>query len=246
MTVRNRLLLQLADDERDALIARATREQPRIGEVLQEVGASPDAVYFPETGVGSIVAVMEDGTMTEAASVGIEGFLGATLLTGSERSATRIVWQVPGEAYRLPADDFHAMLGTGSLGPVLLRSLQNVMDQMTQVAGCNRRHPLIARAARWLLMTDDRVDGTEFRLTHEFLATMIGADRPRVTLAARSLQQAGLLTYHRGVVRILDRTGLEDVACECYRVIAKMFPGLDESGRPERRRAAGGTAAAAV
>lgn len=244
MTVRNRLLLELSETDRDAVIARSTLLELRIGDVIQEVGSASEAAYFPESGLGSIVAVMEDGTMTEAASVGMDGFLGATLLTGTDRSATRIVWQVPGAAYRLPAADFRELLGTGTLTTVLLRSLQCLMDQMTQVAGCNRRHQLVARAARWLLMTDDRVEGPEFRLTHEFLATMIGADRPRVTLAARSLQQAGLLTYHRGVVRILDRTGLEDVACECYTVIARMFPGLDESGRPARRRAGGGTAAA--
>ncbi len=220
--------MQLPASERSAVLQRATLVSIAVGDLIQEVGAVAEHVYFPESGLGSIVAVMDDGTMTEAASVGVDGFLGTTVLVGAERSSARVVWQVPGDAYRIPADEIRALLRKGTMAAVLLRFLQSLMDQMSQVAGCNRRHPLAARAARWLLMTGDRVVGPEFRLTHEFLATMLGADRPRVTLAARSLQQAGLITYHRGLVRILDRPGLVEVACECYRVLARDFPGLRE------------------
>jgi CRP-like cAMP-binding protein len=111
-----------------------------------------------------------------------------------------------------------------------------IMDQMAQVAGCNRRHIIVERAARWLLMTHDRVDGDRFLLTHEFLATMLGAGRPKVTLAAQRLQAAGLITYRRGVVTIEDRHGLERAACECYRVLARSFPA------PESQEAAAASA----
>ncbi len=163
--------------------------------------------------------------MTEAASVGIEGFFGSTLVLGRERSVTRSVWQVPGTTYRIAASDLLELLRDGPLQSVLLRSVQDAMDQMSQVAGCNRRHPLSSRAARWLLMTQDRVPDGEFKLTHEFLATMLGADRPRVTLAAKALQEAGLIQYRRGVVRVTDREGLEEAACECYAILARIFPG---------------------
>jgi CRP-like cAMP-binding protein len=221
----NRLLLELPSSELGRFLERAELLDLPVGALLQEVQEPATHAYFPETGVGSVVAVMDDGSMTEAASIGKEGFFGSTLVVGSDRSVTRSVWQVPGEAYRIAAADLRELLVDGRLHGILLRSLQDAMDQMSQVAGCNRRHPLSARAARWLLMTQDRVPDGEFKLTHEFLATMLGADRPRVTLAAKALQEAGLIQYRRGVVRVTDREGLEEAACECYTILARIFPG---------------------
>src|SRR5439155_18129566 len=188
--------------------------------ILQETLSAPAFAYFPEDGLGSVVAVMEDGSMVEAASVGRDGFVGASLYLGAARSTARVIWQVPGEAYRIPAEAFLDLIAEGRFGDSLAGYLQQMQDQMTQVAGCNRRHTIERRAARWLLMTHDRVSGDQFLLTHEFLATMLGAGRPKVTIAAQKLQQAGLISYRRGVVSIRDRAGLERAACECYRVIA--------------------------
>jgi hypothetical protein len=163
--------------------------------------------------------MMEDGSMVEGASVGVDGFVGSTLVLGVETSLTRIIWQVPGDAYRIPAAAFARLCAEGRFGTALTGYLQHVLDQTTQVAGCNRRHTIIARAARWLLTTHDRTEGDTFILTQEFLATMLGVNRPKVTLAAQRLQAAGYITYRRGRITILDRAGLESASCECYRLL---------------------------
>jgi hypothetical protein len=196
-----------------------------VGDIVQEAMAPPTHVLFPNDGLGSFVAMMEDGSMVEAASVGIDGFIGATVVLGADISTGRVIWQVPGSAYRIPVGPFLKLFQDGRFGSVLGVYLQQMIDQMTQVAGCNRRHVIVARAARWLLMTHDRAVGDQFLLTHEFLATMLGAGRPKVTLAAQHLQEAGLISYRRGMVTVRDRAGLEAASCECYSVLARAFPG---------------------
>ena len=138
LTVRNRLLMQLPAAERSAVLQRATLVSIAVGDLIQEVGSVAEHVYFPESGLGSIVAVMDDGTMTEAASVGVDGFLGTTVLLGAERSSARVVWQVPGDAYRIPADDIRALLRKGTMAAVLLRFLQSLMDQMSRSSAPSR------------------------------------------------------------------------------------------------------------
>jgi CRP-like cAMP-binding protein len=192
--------------------------------VLQEPHRFPEYAWFPEDGLASIVAVMEDGSTVEAASTGLDGFVGHPLLLGAT-STTRVIWRVPGTAYRIPGDAFLGLAADGAARQLLLTYIQAALDQMAQVAGCNRRHSLVRRAARWLLMTHDRVEGDTFLLTQEFLATMLGAGRPKVTVAAQKLQATGLIAYRRGKVEIRDRAGLEDAACDCYVVLAATFPG---------------------
>lgn len=209
-----------------------------VGTVLQEPGVPPAQAYFPEDGLGSYVAVMEDGSMVEAASVGYEGFIGVPLVLGAATSTGGVIWQVPGAAYRIQAPEFTALLRGGRFGGRLGLFIQQLADQMTQVAACNRRHRIVQRAARWLLMTHDRVSGDQFLLTQEFLATMLGAGRPKVTIAAQQLQQAGLIAYQRGVVTIRDRAGLEQATCECYRIVAVSFPGRSDLKAGGRRAAA--------
>lgn len=196
-----------------------------VGVVVQEPPHPSDHAYFPNGGLGSVVAVMDDGSMTEAAVIGIDGFVGAPLALGATRATTRILWQVAGEAYRIPAEPFVTLLQAGCFGGTLNRYIQELSDQMAQTAGCNRRHTISQRAARWLLMTGDRVDGGQFTLTQEFLALMLGVGRPKVTLAAQKLQHDGLIAYRRGVVTIRDRAGLEATACECYHLLAATYPG---------------------
>jgi CRP-like cAMP-binding protein len=225
MNVRNRLLLELSVEDCDAVLARAEFVQLAVGTILQEAHNEAEFAYFPNDGLASIVALMADGSMTEGASVGRDGFIGSTLVLGTRHSTARVIWQVPGSAYRIPAPAFLEMNEQGIFGGRLLGFLQEALDQTTQVAACNRRHTILQRAARWLLMVHDRVDGTTFMLTQEFLATMLGVGRPKVTLAAQGLQRAGLISYRRGVVSVLDRKGLEQLACECYGVLAGTYPG---------------------
>jgi CRP-like cAMP-binding protein len=196
-----------------------------VGTVVQEPPRPSDHAYFPNGGLGSLVAVMDDGSMTEAAVIGIDGFVGMPLALGATRATTRILWQVAGEAYRIPAEQFMVLVEDGRFARTLNVYMQELSDQMAQTAGCNRRHSISQRAARWLLMTGDRVDGGQFTLTQEFLALMLGVGRPKVTLAAQKLQQDGLIAYRRGVVSIRDRAGLETTACECYALLAATYPG---------------------
>jgi CRP-like cAMP-binding protein len=231
MTVRNRLLRELPAADRDAILAKAELVPMQIGSILQEPMVPPTHAYFPEDGLGSTVAVMDDGSMVEAASVGLDGFIGMPLALGIPASSARVIWQVPGSAYRIEAGAFQELIRDGRFHTVLAIYLQQIADQMTQVAGCNRRHSIARRAARWLVMTHDRVEGDRFTLTQEFLAAMLGAGRPKVTVAAQELQRAGLITYQRGVVTVTDREGLERAACECYAVLAKAFPGGEIAAR---------------
>lgn len=225
MNVKNRLLLDLPADNCEAVLARAELVPLAVGAILQEVQHEAEFAYFPNDGLASIVALMGDGSMVEGASVGRDGFIGSTLVLGVRHSTARVIWQVPGSAYRIPAAAFLEMIEQGHFGRRLHAFIQESMDQTTQVAGCNRRHSIAQRAARWLLMVHDRVDGASFTLTQELLATMLGVGRPKVTLAAQRLQRAGMISYRRGVVSVLDRLGLEKLACECYGVLAGTYPG---------------------
>jgi CRP-like cAMP-binding protein len=225
LETRNRLLLRLPQADRAAILANAERVPLAIGDVLVDETIPLTHAYFPDSGLASFVAVMEDGSMVEAASVGRDGFVGMILLHRSAHSRTRVVWQVPGAAWAIPAETFVDLAEEGRFGRTLDLFQQELLEQMAQVAGCNRRHTIVQRAARWLLMTHDRVEGDEFELTQEFLATMLGAERPKVTLAAQRLRSAGLIWYRRSIIRVLDRPGLEAASCDCYRVIAAAYPG---------------------
>jgi CRP-like cAMP-binding protein len=222
--VRNRLLLELPPSLGQSIVDAAELVPIAVGDVLQEPSHHPEHVIFPNGGVASIVALMRDGTMIEAAIVGIDGFCGTSVMLGHP-STTRVIWQVPGDGYRIPSRTFATLVDDHGPSAPIYRYLQVLSDQMAQVAGCNRRHSIRHRAARWLLMTDDRVESDSFMLTQEFLATMLGVGRPKVTIAAQHLQDQGLIRYRRGVITITDREGLEAVSCECYQVLAGAFPG---------------------
>ena len=194
------------------------------GEVLYKVGDPIDFIYFPDGSVISLVTEMEDGRMVEAGTVGLEGIVGVQVFLGTHKSAYRVVVQVAGKASRMPANRLETLL---SQAPVLRTRFAQfsyaMMVMMSQSAGCLALHPVHERCARWLLHTADRTGGNSFRLTHEFLAAMLGVHRPTVTIAAGMLQQAGLIEYHRGRVEILDRRALLAASCECYGVITKAF-----------------------
>ncbi len=186
-----------------------------------------EAVYFIESGVGSLVNTMSDGRAAEVGTVGNEGIVGLPIVFGDERAPTSVYIQVPGEGLKLPARAFVRELSRSpTMQAVFLRYAHAFFNQVAQSAACNHFHTLQQRCCRWLLMTQDRMPGNEFLLTQEFLAMMLGVQRTGVTAAAGALQRAGLITYTRGQVVVLDRRGLKRLSCECYAVSKKEFDRL--------------------
>lgn len=224
---RNRLLASIPLAEYERLRSRAEHITFGIKMPVYEADESIAQIYFPLSGVFSLVTEMEDGTSMEVATVGNEGLVGLPAFLGSETSPLTTFSQVPGDALRLDVADFHELAGPGSgLHGAIHRYTQALFTLTAQSVACNRLHAIEARCARWLLMTHDRVQGDEYPLTHEFLAQMLGVRRASVSEVAASLQAAGLIRYQRGVVTILDRAGLEAVACECYGIIKREFDRL--------------------
>ncbi len=183
--------------------------------------------YFPLGAILSVVAQMQDGGMIEIGTIGREGTSAVPLLLGSETSANESFCQVPGKAWKMPAETFRSLLATSqSFREFLNRYLQAYVNMLGQLAACNRLHSVYERCARWLLMTGDRVGSNEFPLTHEFLAIMLGSRRAGVTVAAAILQKAGFIHYSHGTITIADRAGLEATTCECYRITTNQFGDL--------------------
>lgn len=226
---RNSLLRALPPAEYEKVMACATTVPLRLREDVIEAGEPVRYVYFPESGMLSIVKDMEDGhTSIEVGVVGREGMAGLSLFHGSATQPMRVLVQVAGEARRLTAEGFTALLAddTPTLRSVLHLFTLAVVDQASQQAACNRLHSLEQRCAKWLLTTHDHMEGQDLPLTQEFLSIMLGVRRPGVTVAAQALQAAGLIRYKRGHITIADRGGLEKIACECYRRIREDYEKL--------------------
>ncbi len=194
------------------------------GDVLAELDEGLTQVYFPEGGVVSAVSLFEDGTAVEMATTGWEGMVPASACLGADRAIARYVVQVPGSGHAMELRAFkEAMEALPSFRTALMNYAQAFLAQVFQSVACNGIHSVEERCARWLLMTRDRVETDTFRLTQEFLAEMLGVSRPAVSIVARTLQTAGLIRYSRGAVTILDRSGLEEATCECYRIIRRQY-----------------------
>jgi CRP-like cAMP-binding protein len=195
--------------------------------ILNDPGERIDFGYFPNEGMTSIVVVTHDGESVEVGLVGREGMIGASVIAGIRRAAFRAIMQIPGEGMRINIDRLEELLPSlpdfrqRANHFVLLQSLQ-----VAQIAACNRLHEVEQRLARWLLMCQDRVDSPVLPLTHEFLAQMLGAGRPTVSLACARLEEAGLITNTRGALRVVNRKALEDATCECYGAIRHFNGGL--------------------
>lgn len=185
-------------------------------------------VYFPIAGMISMVAEMDDGTQVEVGLVGREGMLGTVLLSGKTTSFAETMVQMPGAAWRMPRPAFMAALNSEvSLRQLLMLYNEALQSQVMQTAACNGRHSMDRRLARWLLMAHDRAISDELPLTQDFMAAMLGVHRPTVTVAARALQHLGVIKYNRdGRVIVLDRSGLEAAACECYGAVKRRFSDL--------------------
>jgi CRP-like cAMP-binding protein len=196
------------------------------GKVLYEPGERLEYAYFPVQGVISLVSDMEQGTV-EVGTVGREGMLGIPIMLLSESTTTRAFMQVPGHGWRCSADDLlQCMTEVPAFSRLLHRYMMALFEQVSQSVACNRLHTLEERCARWLLMVHDRVGDEVLPLKQSFLADMLGVHRPAVTLAAGSLQAAGLIRYSRGRVHILDRPALEQAACPCYQIVSESFERL--------------------
>ena len=185
--------------------------------VLHEAGGKLEFAYFPNRGLISLVVVMKDGKTAEAGIVGSEGFTGTPAAVGLNRGPLRAVVQITGDGFRVKVGPLQDTLKSAPHLQLLLNRYAAIRGmQIAQTAACNRLHGIEQRLARWLLMTQDRVDSGSLRITHDFLATMLGTDRPSVSLAAGVLQRKKLIEYTRGAVKIVNRKKLEDSACECY------------------------------
>jgi len=214
---RNLLLQGMSPEERDRLGAEFREERLDFKQTLAEQGKPVKYVYFIDSGVMSLVTDLSDGEVIETGTVGNEGLVGLPAVLGVRHSPGRALCQIPGHGFRVRAEVITAEAERGTPWFRLLLRYANFVVAMTaQGAACNRLHAVDARMSRWLLMTHDRVDGDDFPLTQEFLGLMIGAARPTVNIAGATLQKAGFIRYTRGRITVLDRTGLESAACECY------------------------------
>lgn len=196
-----------------------TRQDVRLarGEALYESGELPEHVYFPTTSVISLLYTMEDGASTEMAMVGNDGMLGLALILGGQSMPHRAISLAAGHAIRIHAAALQREFARGgALQAALLRYTQALLTQISQNAVCNRRHSMDQRLRRWLLLCLDRIASDEITMTQEFISHMLGGRRESVTLAAARLQQAGVIHYSRGHIKVLDRAALESDVCECY------------------------------
>lgn len=195
-----------------------------MGETLLEAGEQPDYVYFPTGGVISVVTALENGMRVEFASVGREGSTGVPLFLDMDNASMALVASACGSSLRMRTGDFlGAIERSPSLAAIVRRYTGTLLAFAAQMAACNSGHDVEQRCARRLLLTYDRAGDGAFPLTQEFLAQLLGVSRPSVGLAAAALQKAGLITYHRGEMSIIDRRGLENASCECYRIIREHF-----------------------
>ncbi len=217
----NMLLRSLPAAEIGRLSPHLSRQIFKQGRVLHEPGQKVDTVYFPEEGVCSIVAAMKNGSTVEVGIIGRDSFVGMPAVLGSNSSLCRSLIQISGFGHAIKAAILMdpARNSSGEIRLRLLRGVQGLLTQTAQNAACNRVHSLEERLSRWLLMCHDRMQMDDLAITHEFLAVMLGTNRSSVTLTAGILSKAGLIEYSRGRVRIVDRKGLEDAACECYSVV---------------------------
>jgi len=216
----NRLLAQLPAQDYERLAPHLKPVILKNKQVLYDVGQPINYVYFPIKAMISVVVLMENGMPAEAGLIGHEGMTGIAAILGQRTASQRNIVQSPDGALRLETKRLKDECDRGgALQGLLLGYLHSFLLQVSQTAGCNGRHRLEERLARWLLMVEDRVQSSEFFLTQEFISQMLGVYRPGVSIAAHTLHQAGLIDYQRGKIKVLNRQGLEDSACECYQAV---------------------------
>ena len=216
----NQLLDVLLKVDYDRLYPNLELVEMPLGKVLCESGDRLSHVYFPTTSIVSLLYALENGTSAEIALVGNEGMFGVQILLGGDTTPSQAVVQSAGYGYRMKAQILKNEVANG--GPVqrlLLRYTQALITQMSQTAVCNQHHSLQQQLCRWLLLSIDRLSSNDLNMTQELISNMLGVRRESVTEAAGVLQNMGLISYSRGVIKVLDRKGLEAKSCECYQVV---------------------------
>ena len=224
---RNQLLRALTGAEYHRMAEALEPVHLEVRDLVADVDAPIEYLYFPVVGVLSQVAVLDGETAVEVSTIGREGMAGLPVFLGSLTSPNRLFCQVETDALRLPAARLRSLLnGDGQLHRILHRYTQALIVFLAQNVACNRLHSTEERAARWLLSTRDRVDEDTFLLTQEFLAQMLGLRRATVSITAGLLQSAGLIQYRRGKITILDRPRLTEASCDCYHLVRSEFDRL--------------------
>ncbi len=216
----NHLLAALPSAEFEPLLAHLERVDLALGDMLYEPGSQLRHAYFPTSAIVSLHYVMASGASTESAGVGNEGVVGISLFMGGDTTSSSAVVQTAGVAYRMPAGTLLQEFNrAGLLQRLLLRYTQALMTQMAQTTVCTRHHSVEQQLCRWLLLTLDRMPSNQLVMTQELIANMLGVRREGITESAGRLQDAGVISYRRGHIAVLDRTGLETRVCECYAVV---------------------------
>lgn len=220
----NSLLAALSPTYFNRLVPALELVRLRRGEILYYPKQVIKDVYFPIRSAVSMVNIFENGSMVEVGLIGREDMVGTSLLSGDDISPHQAIVQLADNAWRMKASAFKQEVR--ELDNVTRRYMQALFTQVAQTAACNRIHPIVERLARWLLLMQDRKDSDTLHLTHEFIATMLGARRAGVSVAAGELQAAEIIRYNRGKVTILDRARMEDASCECYRIVKDEYDRL--------------------
>jgi CRP-like cAMP-binding protein len=217
---RNRLLLALPSRNLKRLMPELERISCQRGQVLMNADSSLDHVFFPDSGVVSVVAAYADGSVIEMATIGREGCTGVQAVFGAKSSSVQLLVQIPGDAVRMSRATFaRAMESTPAFRGTMYAYVHAFLEQVLVSVACNGAHSLKQRLARWLLMMRDRSDGDALPITQGLLGEMLGVHRPTITNAARELERAGLIARGRRQVTILDRPGLTKASCECYQLV---------------------------
>jgi hypothetical protein len=222
----NRLIAALPGEDYAKLAASFETVPMPLGTVIHEPESPQRFVYFPCTSIVSLLYVMRDGSSAEIAIVGNEGLIGTSLFLGVEKTPGLAVVQSGGTGVRIRAAQLQQGESTTKLRHLALRYSQALFTQMAQTAVCNRHHHIQQQLCRWLLLSLDRLKGTEINMTQELIANMLGVRREGVTAAARKLQALGAIRYHRGNITVTDRSVLEASACECYGVVKREYDRL--------------------
>jgi CRP-like cAMP-binding protein len=221
-TNKNHLINALPADVQNRLLPNLELVNLALGKVLYESGDTLDYVYFPTDCIISLLYVMEDGSSAEISVVGNDGMLGTSIFLGGKSTSSRAIVQSSGHTYRMAAKSFKTEFGRYSeMLLLLLRYTQALITQMAQTAVCNRHHSVDQQLCRWMLLSMDRLPSNNLVMTQELIANMLGVRRESVTEAAGKLQKLGVISYHRGHIKVLNRPLLEKMTCECYAVVKK-------------------------
>ena len=230
----NLLLRALPPASLKALLPSLESVPMPLGMAVYESGAEQRYVYFPTSSIVSLLYVLADGASAEIAVTGMEGVVGISLFMGGQTTPSRAVVQSAGRGFRLQGDVLRKEFEAGGpLQHLLLRFTQALITQMTQTAVCNRHHSVHQQLCRWLLLSLDRLPGSDLIMTQELIANMLGVRREGVTEAAGRLQAEGLIRYSRGRIKIVDRKRIEACVCECYAVVKKEYDRLLQQPKPE-------------